>query len=82
MENSFPFRFDPTDTAGMKSLMQEFGDSKSPFFGTNEHEEDVTISISRTNITVRTHQKNGWDRVNSYTLDNGEFISDETFDGR
>ena len=72
-------RFDPTDLEGMIAIMDEHGDSKTMYPGTNENGEDVFISIFPERIVVSTMQSNGWNRINTYYRDGS---SDETFDGK
>lgn len=76
------FEVDPTDFDGMVKIMEEYGDSDMPFSGRNDNGEEVIISVSKDNITVRTHQKNGWVRRNSYTFSDGEITSEEIFEGK
>lgn len=72
--------FDSTDSALLRSLMEEYGDSKYPFYGKNEDGEDTEIHISKEEIIYKTMQSNGWVRVN-YFDENG-IEAGETFDGR
>lgn len=72
--------FDPSDIKGMFRLMEEYGDSELPFGGKNENGEDIMISICKNSITVRTFQKNGWMRINTYTVDGNDFISEEMYE--
>ena len=51
--------FDPTDQASMNMLMDEHGDSKTMYPGTNEYGEDVYISIFHDKIVTSTTQSNG-----------------------
>lgn len=71
--------FDPNDLGGMHKLMDAYGDSSVPFPGKNEAGEDIWISIFKDRITIKTHQRNGWVRLNTYWRDG---IREETFDGR
>lgn len=72
--------FDNSKPSVLCSLMEEYGDSKYPFFGENEDGERTEIHIAEDSIIYKTYQKNGWVRVN-YFDENG--IEDgETFDGR
>ena len=57
---------DPTDQASMNMLMDEHGDSKTMYPGTNEYGEDVYISIFHDKIVTSTTQSNGWIRNNIY----------------
>lgn len=45
-------------------LMDEYGDTKMPFFGENTEGESVIIGITHDSIAVDTFQKNGWCRRN------------------
>lgn len=72
--------FDNTDPALLRSLMEEYGDSKYPFDGENEYGEKTEIHISKKEIIYKTMQSNGWVRV-SYFDENG-IEAGETFDGR
>lgn len=72
--------FDSTDPALLRSLMNEYGDSKYPFDGENENGEKTEIHIGKEEIIYKTMQKNGWVRVN-YFDENG-YEAGETFDGR
>lgn len=72
--------FDSTNPSLLRSLMEEYGDSKYPFDGENEDGEKTEIHISKEEIIYKTMQKNGWVRVN-YFDENG-IEAGETFDGR
>ena len=61
--------FDPTDQEAMNKLMDEHGKSKTMYPGTNEHGEDVYISIFDDKIVTSTSQSNGWIRKNIYYRD-------------
>ena len=61
--------FDPTDQEAMNKLMDEHGDSKTMYPGTNEHGESVYISIFSDKIVTMTSQTNGWNRKNIYYRD-------------
>ena len=61
-----PITFDPADFAGMCRIMDENG-------------EDTCLSVCHDKITVKTHQYNGWVRINTYWRDG---TREETFDGR
>ena len=65
---------------GRCTLMEKYGDSKFPFYGSNEIGESVLVSISRYGITTHTFQENGWVRVNFYDAD-GQ-MEGESFEGR
>ena len=71
--------FDPNNLKAMCELMDEFGGVNDMFFGKNEDDEEVQISIAHDNIVVVTMQSNGWIRKNVYYRD-GE--REELFDGR
>ena len=70
---------DPSDLDGMRKLMDEHGDSKFPFSGTNEDMEQVSISIAKDRIDVVTYQDNGWIRRNVYWRDG---TREELFEGK
>lgn len=72
-------QFDPNDFEGMCRLMDTYGKSDAMFFGKNEKGEEVTVSVLESEIAVKTFQKNGYTRLNTYYKDGG---SDETYDGR
>ena len=78
----YMFTVDPTDQEGLREIMDKFGDSELPFDGKNANGEDVLISVCKDSITVRTFQKNGWVRLNTYSFHDGTFVSEETFDGK
>lgn len=61
--------FDPTDQKAMNKLMDEHGDSKTMYPGTNEYGEEVYISIFNEKIVTSTLQSNGWIRKNIYYRD-------------
>lgn len=61
--------FDPSDWESMEDLMDKLGNSKYSYFGKNENNEDVRISINTDNIVVETTQLNNWIRVNIYHRD-------------
>lgn len=71
--------FDSNDLEGMCRIMDAHGGSECPFSGRNENGEDVCLSVFHDRITVRTHQRNGWARLNTYWRDG---TREETFDGR
>lgn len=71
--------FNPHNLRSMCKLMDEHGDSETMFFGINEDEEDVQISIFHEKIVVVTMQHNGWIRKNIYWRDG---IREETFNGK
>ena len=60
---------DPTSQEAMNALMDEHGDSKTMYPGTNEHGEEVHISIFKEKIVTSTRQSNGWTRKNTYYRD-------------
>lgn len=66
MEKAMPFTFDPNDYSGLLKIMDEHGDSETPFFSHNTDMEDLTISVSKERIDVTTYQDNGWVRRNVY----------------
>ncbi len=72
-------QFDPSDLRGMRRIMDEHSNSKTMFRGMNEHGETVYISVFLEKIVVRTLQKNGWCRLNTYYRDGSK---EEGFDGR
>ena len=59
--------FDPTDYAGMEKIIKQYGGIKYAFFGRNDNDEDVIISVNKDSISTITLQKNGWIRTNRYT---------------
>lgn len=67
------------DPAVRRKLMAEYADCHG-FYGQNEDGEIVWVSISSTQITVATYQKNGWVRVNYY--DENGLSSGEAYNGR
>lgn len=60
-------RFDPNDWDSILKIMDEHGDSKTMYPGTNEKGEEVWISPFPDNVVVKTFQKNGW--VRQYLLE-------------
>ncbi len=70
-------KFDPNDLAGMRGLMEKYGNSESPYWGENESGEPVIISIFPDRIAVVTVQENGWCRTNIYYADG---TIEETFE--
>lgn len=78
MENK-GINFDPYDLDGMRKLMNEHGDSVSPFDGMNENMEQVSISIAKERIDVVTYQHNGWTRRNVYWRDG---TREELYEGK
>lgn len=70
-------RFDPTNLAGMRRLMNEHGANNTAYPGKNESGERVLISISLDKIVVSAFQTNGWIRKNTYYRDGS---CDETFE--
>ena len=71
--------FDPYDFEGMCKIMDEYGGSDCPFSGMNKNGEDVWISVFYDRITVKTHQRNGWVRINTHWRDG---TREETFDSK
>lgn len=70
---------DPTDWDSLIALMDEYGDSFSSYYGTNEEGETNRISINPDCIVVETYQSNGWVRRNYYHRD---YTIEEIFDGK
>lgn len=62
-------KIDLADYKASVDLMDNFGDSKYPFSGTNSDGERTLTSISRDNITMMTMQHNGWCRTNILNRD-------------
>ena len=77
--NQKQIAFDSSDLDGMLKLMDEHGDSKFPFTGTNEQMEQISISIAKDRIDVVTYQDNGWVRRNVYHRDG---TREELFEGK
>ena len=73
------FTVDPQDYPGMIAIMDEYGDSDTMYLGTNEHLEDVAISVFKEKISVTTYQANGWIRTNIYWRDR---TREELYEGR
>ena len=69
--------FDPTDQEAMNKLMDEHGESKTMYPGTNEQGESVYMSIFNDKIVTMTSQTNGWMRKNIYYRDGSQ---EETFE--
>ena len=67
------------DIEYLNELMEKYGDSESPFFGKNQNDEHVIISICKDFICVETWQHNGWVRKNFYHSDG---TVEELFDGK
>ncbi len=65
---------------GRKKLIELYSNGDSMFFGTNEDNESVYVSIAENGIILRTEQDNGWVRVNFY--DSEGIATGETFDGK
>jgi len=72
--------FDSNNPKLICKLMEEYGESTFPFFGTNEEGEDIELHISKTSLIYKTYQTNGWVRLN-YFDENGA-PAGETFDGK
>ena len=72
--------FDGNNPENIRSLMKEYGNSVSPYYGKNVDGEETEIHISHDNIIYKTYQNNGWVRVNEYNS-NG-LLESETFEGR
>lgn len=71
--------FDTVD--GRREMIAKYGDSPNLYVGENADGEKVFLCIDRERgIECRTHQHNGWCRVNYYDKDG--FNAGETFDGR
>ena len=77
MDADGKIKFDPSNSAGMLKLMDEYGDSENAFDGENEKGERVLISILPDQIVVTTFQTNNWNRINTYHRDG---TTEETFD--
>lgn len=72
-------KFDTVD--GRREMIAKYGDSPNLYVGENADGEKVFLCIDRERgIECRTHQHNGWCRVNYYDKDG--FHAGETFDGR
>lgn len=63
-----------------RQLMRKYGDLNTAFSGVNALGESVLVSISYTGIQVKTNQKNGWVRVDTY--DELGYKDSESFDGK
>lgn len=72
--------FDGNNPELICNLMEQHGNSASPFYGKNEDGEDVEIHIGNTSVVYKTYQSNGWVRVNYY--DKNGLPNGEMFDGR
>ncbi len=72
-------RFDPKDWDSILKIMDEHGHSKTMYPGTNEKGEEVWISPYPDRVVIKTFQKNGWVRINTFWKDH---TVEETFDGR
>lgn len=72
--------FDGNNPKLIRSLMEEHGDSKFPYYGKNEDGEDIEIHICKTSIIHKTYQNNGWVRANYY--DENGYPNGEMFEGR
>ena len=72
--------FDGNNSELLVSLMEEYGNSKFPFYGENEEGEKTEIHISTDSVIYKTFQKNRWVRVNYY--DENGLPNGETFEGR
>ena len=70
---------DLSDLEGSRKLMDELGDSKTPFVGRNDCGETTHTSISHESIVIETYQDNGWIRQNWLHYDG---TREEIFDGR
>ena len=76
--NSLSCRFNTVE--GRQQIIRKYGSSKSMYFGKNENDEDVYLSVAPSGIVLKTEQHNGWVRVNYYDQDG--FPAGESFDGR
>ena len=80
MENKeLTFTVDPSDFDGMLEVMDKYGDSETMYFGKNEDEENVTISVFHDMIVVETYQTNGWVRKDIHHRDGSR---EEMYNGR
>lgn len=74
-------KIDFGNPASICEAIEKYGDLPDMLFAKNEDGEDQQISISTSSgIVLRTHQKNGWVRVNYYDIRG--LPEGETFDGR
>lgn len=73
------FTVDPTDLAGLRRVMDEYGESEFPFFGENENLEETMISVCKERIDVVTFQHNGWTRRDVYWRDG---TREELYEGK
>ena len=55
---------DLSDFGACIRLMNEYGESETPFIGKNDCGETTMTSIRRDNIVMETSQNNGWIRKN------------------
>lgn len=78
-EEKLTFTIDPYDEAGLRKLMDKYGDDPRTFMGSNERMEDTASSIFKDHISVRTFQNNGWVRRNIYWRDG---TREELYEGR
>lgn len=63
----------------LRELMDKYGETKFPFFGNNQNDEDVEIHICPDTITLITYQSNHWIRKNVYYRDGS---SEELYQGK
>lgn len=57
------------DSVYLKQFIEAYKDRRLPMTGVNESGENVIVSVSSDNVSVRTLQNNGWARLNVYWLD-------------
>lgn len=72
--------FDSNNPALIRSLMEEYGDSKFPFFGENDNGESIEIHICPTSVIHVTYQNNGWIRKDCF--DEHGYYEAEMYGGR
>lgn len=78
MQSTPIFTIDFSNIADCKKIMRKYGNSDTPFSGTNSEGEKITISVFKDKIVVVTYQKNGWVRKNIYEED----CTEELFEGK
>ena len=71
--------FNPSDDDCITAIMKNFGNLDNMIFGEDEQGNSITMSISPTQIITETLQSNGWIRTNTYTLDDGIVVREESY---
>lgn len=80
MAKDYTLQIDFGDPNSIVDAMKKFGDSRSPYSGSNDEGETILVHIGPTDLILETFQSNGWVRKDFFN-EYGE-LEGQTYDGR